>query len=164
MICPARLLIDGDSCPADRRATIANAANRLRASSAPPRNHAPDDAVALFFVHERVVLSIPGVRVMHGPDADQALLAHCRANDVVITRDLLLASQIVRTHQTVQVIDYCGRSLNADSIRPRLSYREALLAGKVKEPRGARGELAKCKKQFADSLDRIITHATHHPH
>lgn len=152
-----RLMVDGDSCPADRRAIIANAANRIRASSA-FRDHTTNDEAVLFFVHKSVALSIPGICIMHAADADQALLTHCQANDVVITRDLLLAFKLLLTHEDMQVIDYCGRPLNADSIRPRLSYRKALLSGEVKDPRGTRGDLSKCKKQFADSLDRIITH------
>lgn len=143
------LLVDGDSCPADRRTIIATAAHRLR--------HSTNRRAVLFFVHHSVTLSITGVRIIHSDDADQEILRRCAADDLVITRDLLLSEQLLRARHGVTIIDYCGRALTAESIRPRLAYRSALLSDMVTHSRGEVGDLKKCRQQFADTVDRIIT-------
>ena len=160
-----RLLVDGDSCPADRRSIIATAARRLRAcrkSDATAarrlrarRRKSDDTATALFFVQKDVALTVADLQMVRSADADSEIARRAADGDLIITRDLLLARQLLRAHR-VTIIDYCGRPLTADTIAPRLSYREALLSGALTSARGATGDLRKCKKQFADALDRII--------
>jgi len=145
-----RLLVDGDSCPANRRAILVKAGARI-------------GEMPLFFVNEGINITSEGMRIISCRDADEELYAAYRAGDIAITRDLLLAERLLALLPqggTGMIIDYCGRLLTPDALRERLSYRDALLSGALTQARGKDGSLRACVKAFADRLDRIISAAS----
>lgn len=138
-----RLLVDGDSCPADRRGLLIRAGIRIK-------------SVPRFYINNKITLAVRGLTIIRCADADSSILRDSLSGDLIITRDVVLAQRSLARHQIV-AIDFCGRVFDVNSIKERLAYRAAVHADALVQLRGAVGSLTACRKAFADALDRIIT-------
>ena len=91
--------------------------------------------------------------------ADEYILRALGKNDIVVTRDTVLAEQIAKNGNTV--LNDRGDQFDADAARERRSIRDFSMtlknAGLRRTPDGSRG--AREVKRFADALDRAITRA-----
>jgi uncharacterized protein YaiI (UPF0178 family) len=89
--------------------------------------------------------------------ADDRIVELAEKGDLVITRDIPLASRLVEA--AVPVIDDRGRLYTGENIRERLSLRDFMVdlaesgLGMERIPSYGKREL----KAFADGVDRILT-------
>ena len=147
--------IDADSLPREARAIIGRRASRSSASL-------PLKAI---FVANRTIPLPPGnnISALIVPpgegSADDRLLAEAKPGDMIITRDIPLASRAVEAGITT--LNDRGEVWTAGTIRERLSIRDHMAA--LREAGLAAG-LDKVRsygprdtKAFADALDRAIT-------
>lgn len=93
-----------------------------------------------------------------GPDiADQHIVAHAVAGELVVTQDIPLAAELVP--KGIAVLDPRGQEQTADTIGERLSVRNLMdslrLAGAVTG--GPPPYDARAKQAFASALDRTLT-------
>jgi uncharacterized protein YaiI (UPF0178 family) len=98
------------------------------------------------------------VRVDGGADvADQYIMAHASAGDLVVTQDVPLAALLVP--KQITVLDPRGEEHTAETIGERLSVRDfmdrARLAGIVTG--GPPPYDGRAKQAFAAALDRVLT-------
>lgn len=91
--------------------------------------------------------------------ADDYIVAHCDAGDLVVTQDVPLAAEVVE--KDAEVLQPRGGMLTAENVRQRLSTRDMMaemraggLTGGGPPPFGP-----KDKQQFANYLDRWLTRA-----
>jgi uncharacterized protein len=141
--------VDADSCPKPVRAIIQKAARRIRRRAVFVADRPLADCTGAF---------IEMVIVPTGDDqADDEIVREVREGDLVITRDVILASRVVESGCIV--IDDRGGVYTEENMRERLSLRNAMTefreAGWFYErsrPVGPREIQA-----FANALD---THAT----
>ena len=101
---------------------------------------------------------ITAVRVDGGADvADQYIVTHAEAGDLVVTQDVPLAALLVP--RGVAVLDPRGEEHTPDSIGERLSLRDfmdqARMAGAVTG--GPPPYDARARQAFASALDRVLT-------
>jgi uncharacterized protein YaiI (UPF0178 family) len=88
--------------------------------------------------------------------ADDRIVELAQGGDLVITRDIPLASRLVEA--AIPVIDDRGRSFTKENIREKLSLRDFKIGladnglGMVRTAAYGKREL----KQFADALDRLL--------
>ncbi|MGM0432606.1 MAG: YaiI/YqxD family protein [Spirochaetota bacterium] len=144
-----RIVVDADSCPKNIRAIIIKAARRIkrRAIFAADRN-LPDCSGEY----------VDMLQVEPGTDhADDAVVDEVRQGDLVITRDVLLATRVVE--QGCVAIDDRGNVYTQENIAERLSLRNMMTslreAGVYAERHKPLGK--KEVQQFANALDRHIT-------
>ena len=135
-----RMLVDGDSCPRDRRSLIAQRAASL---AEPPR----------FYIHRAMHVDIPACNVISCVDSDRSILQDVEHHDMVITRDLLLAEKLIG--RAAAVIDFCGRLLQDMRLADRIAGRRELLYG-YGSASGGRISRAQCRHQFTITLDRLL--------
>ena len=138
-----RIFVDGDSCPADRRILLAGAVRR--------------NEIALYFVLQRAMqMRHPPFPLTLCNDVDSYILQEAHCGDLVITRDLPLAAKLVS--QEIMVIDFCGRQLASLYLRERFARREDghHHSGEISTAPLQRGVLRRCRKQFADTLERVV--------
>jgi hypothetical protein len=140
------LFVDADSCPVRIREIICKTAKRLR--------------VLAIFTANRLI-PIPKntycttiVTEAEDQAADAYILAHAAQGDMVITRDIPLAKQLVDAH--IKVINDRGVVYTAENIGERLSIRnfmyELSVSGLAPERTKAFGK--KEVMEFAQALDR----------
>lgn len=126
----SRIFIDADSCPKRIRAVVRKAAGRTR--------------VAAIFVANRTIPDIKGtaceMRVV--ADADAEILECSRPDDLVITRDIPLAAELVASE--VLVLNDRGTVYTSENVRERLSLRDFM--SDLRE----RGTLVPENDQFSD--------------
>ncbi|MDR0554232.1 MAG: DUF188 domain-containing protein [Treponema sp.] len=147
-----KIFVDADSCPKPARDLALRTALR--------RN------IGIIFAANRLIPGINGsgvVMELCSTDegaADDRIVALARPGDLALTRDVPLAARLVAAN--VAVLDDRGRVYTAENIRERLSLRifmvnlaETGLKGE-RFPSYGRKDL----KNFADSLDRILTRLT----
>lgn len=101
---------------------------------------------------------VSAVRVDGGADvADQYIVEHASAGDLVVTQDVPLAALLVPKH--VVVLDPRGEEHSAETIGERLSVRDfmaqARMAGVVTG--GPAPWDARSRQAFAGALDRALT-------
>jgi uncharacterized protein YaiI (UPF0178 family) len=145
-----KILVDADSCPREVRETVIRAAVRtgtqvIFAANRPPPGIATGGLVTM-------ELCPPGE-----DSADNRIAALASPGDLVLTRDVPLASRLVAA--SVSVIDDRGGAYTADNIRERLSLRDFMVdlaeSGLGAERRRVYGR--KELQTFAGSFDRTLT-------
>lgn len=146
---PPTLWVDADAAPRAVKEVIFRASERLElrvvlvANSA---QHVPRSKL------------ITQVVVGKGMDvADDHIVEHCAAGDVVITADIPLAAQLV--DKGAHVLQPRGEPLDASNVRQRLAMRDFMeemraggLAGGGPPPYSPQD-----KARFANALDRLLT-------
>ena len=144
-----KILVDADSCPQKAREIIIRSAKRLR--------------IQAIFVANRTIPGIAG----QGPimeicgtaegAADKRIAELAESGDLAVSRDIPLAYKLVEAG--VAVINDRGREYNRENIREMLSLRDFTVDladnGLGFERIAHYGK--KESKNFADSLDRILT-------
>lgn len=144
-----RIWVDADSCPARVREVICNAANR--------RN------IRALFVANRVIPLPRGPRIeavvvpAEDQRADDVLISGAAVGDVVVTRDIPLAAELVQ--RGVVVLNDRGEIYSVENIRERLSVRDhmyRLRSNGIRTPEtdrfGPRDVF-----EFSNALDRTLT-------
>ncbi len=144
-----RVLVDADSCPRRVRDIIIRASRRT--------------GVGAVFVANRIVPGIDPsskdfVRVPPGEgSADRYILDHSRAGDLVVTRDIPLASDLVE--RGVCVLNDRGLVYSHENVRERLSLRNFMYQlrhnGVTPPPGSSFG--AREGNNFANSFDRELS-------
>ncbi|MFO1420225.1 MAG: YaiI/YqxD family protein [Candidatus Competibacteraceae bacterium] len=143
-----KIWIDADACPAPVKAIVFRASQRLGVPVTLVANHRaqspPSPLIAV-------------VQVDRGLDAaDDYLVEHAAASDLVITADIPLAARLVA--QGVPALNPRGELYTADNVRERLALRN------LKEELRAAGNMTggpapyhdRDKQAFANSLDRWL--------
>jgi uncharacterized protein len=149
------LWIDADSLPREAKAIIGKRASGAKAAL----------SLRAVFVANRSIPLPPGPNISSllvppgEGEADACLLAEAKPGDIIITRDIPLASQAVALGLTT--LNDRGEQWTTDTIRERLSVRNHLAA--LRES-GLSAGLDRTRsygpreaKAFADALDRAIT-------
>ena len=145
-----RIWIDADAAPKDVKELVFRAAKRL--------------AIETVLVANQRLQTPPGnpqvtsVRVDGGADvADQYIVTHASAGDLVVTQDVPLAALLVP--RQITVLDPRGEEHTAETIGERLSVRDfmdqARLAGIVTG--GPPPYDGRARQAFAAALDRALT-------
>ncbi len=144
------LWIDADATPRDVKEIVFRAGKRL--------------GLPIILVANARLDTPPGnplvsaVRVEGGPDvADDYIVAHAVAGDLVVTQDIPLAAQLVPVG--VVVLDPRGEEHTEESIGERLSIRnlmESFRSAGVLTGGPAPFD-ARAKQAFASALDRALT-------
>ena len=141
-----KIWIDGDGCPVAVKEIVFRAAERL--------------ALEVIAVADRPLRLPPGVTsvvVPRGVDAaDDYIVLHLAAGDLVITQDIPLAAEVVG--KGAVAMEPRGELLTEDNVRQRLSVRdfreEMRLAGQVTGGPAPFGESD--RRRFAGALDRLL--------
>jgi uncharacterized protein YaiI (UPF0178 family) len=144
-----RVWVDADSCPVRVREIVARAARAREVS-------------AVFVANRKIPLaknsfvSAVTVKKTEG-SADAYICANAGAGDLVITRDIPLAAQLVR--QSVTAINDRGDVFTSETISERLSLRNFMKdlreSGLYESPAGAFGP--KEIQLFSNAFDRELT-------
>lgn len=143
-----KIWIDADACPAPVKAIVFRASQRLGVPVTLVANHRAQSPPSPL---------ITVVQVDRGFDAaDDYLVEHAVASDLVITADIPLAARLVA--QGVPALNPRGELYTADNVRERLALRN------LKEELRAAGNMTggpapyhdRDKQAFANSLDRWL--------
>ncbi len=145
-----KIWIDADAAPREVKEIAFRAAKRL--------------GIAVVLVANQRLQPPPGnplvsaVWVEGGADiADQHIVAHAVAGDLVITQDIPLAAELVP--KQIAVLDPRGQEHTADTIGERLAVRDLMdslrMAGELTG--GPPPYDSRAKQAFASALDRILT-------
>ncbi len=143
-----RIIVDADSCPRDIRWIVIRAAEK-------------NDLPLLFVANRpmrRLSKRMIPVTLPATPDSvDAYILQHATKDDLIITRDIPLAADLV--HRGVCVVNDRGECFTVETIGERVSIRDAMQelreSGLVKQKGRSYG--AAEKKQFADTFNRELT-------
>jgi hypothetical protein len=143
-----KIWIDADACPAPVKAIVFRASQRLGV---------PVTLVANQRARTTLSPLITVVQVNQGFDAaDDYLVEHAAASDLVITADIPLAARLVA--QGVPALNPRGELYTADNVRERLALRN--LKEELRAAGGVTGGPApyhdRDKQAFANSLDRWL--------
>ena len=146
-----KIWVDADACPGAIKAIIIKAANTRHIET-------------LFVANKPIYLPassyLAAVQVMQGADAaDQYIVQHTLKDDLVITQDIPLASQLVA--KGVAALSPHGVLFDANNIGERLSIRNFMqeirdLGGRTKGPRPFD---QKDKQKFAQRFDQLLSQA-----
>ena len=140
------LFVDADSCPVRIREIICKTAKRLKVKAV----FAANRSIPILKNHYCTVI----VTEAQDQAADMYILDHAVQGDMVITRDIPLAKQLVDVH--IRVINDRGIVYTAENIGERLSIRnfmyELSVNGLAPERTKAFGK--KEIMEFAHALDR----------
>jgi uncharacterized protein YaiI (UPF0178 family) len=143
-----KILVDADSCPRPARELILRSAAKR--------------GIPVILAANRLIPGVSGdgvVMELCPPGADSAdnrIVELARPGDLVLTRDIPLASRLVEA--SVLVMDDRGRVYTRENIRERLSLRN-FMVGLAENGLGAERIPAyggRTLKAFADSLDRTL--------
>ncbi|MDR3131006.1 MAG: DUF188 domain-containing protein [Treponema sp.] len=143
-----KILVDADSCPKPARLLLLRAAART--------------ALSAVFAANRPIpgISGPGAVMELCPAgegaADNRIVELARPGDLVVTRDIPLASRLVDA--AVLVIDDRGQRYTMENIREKLSLRD-FKVGLADNGLGVQRTASYGKrelKKFADALDRLL--------
>lgn len=150
--------VDADSLPREARAILGRRVSRPGSGL---------ELQAVFVANRRIPLP-PGDRIKSltvppgEGSADDQLLAEAVPGDIIITRDLPLASRAVSAG--IRTLNDRGELWTPDTIRERLSLRDHLAAlreaGLAAEMNRARAYGPREIKAFANALDRAISLAS----
>ncbi|MDR2807589.1 MAG: DUF188 domain-containing protein [Spirochaetaceae bacterium] len=144
-----KILVDADSCPALTRKAIIRASERT--------------GITAIFAANRPIPDITGETVVMElcPNkegaADDRIVALACSGDLAITRDLPLASRLVKAEITT--LDDRGRLYTPENIHEYLSIRNFMLGlaeNGLGVPRNAHYGQRELKT-FADSFDRVLS-------
>jgi len=145
-----KIWIDADAAPREVKEIVFRAAKRLSIETVLVANQRlrtpPDNSL------------VTSVCVEGGPDvADQYIVAHAVAGDLVVTQDIPLAALLVP--RQIAVLDPRGDEHTEDTIGGRLSVRDLMdslrSAGVTTD--GPPPFNARAKRAFASALDRTLT-------
>lgn len=144
-----RVWVDADACPRPVKDILFRAADRRKvdvilvanASMAVPRS-----------------TRVRSLTVPHGFDAaDDYIVEHSEAGDMVVTQDIPLAAQLVE--KGVAVINPRGAELDGSNIGERLSVRNLMdeMRGAGMQTGGPSAFGERDKQAFANGFDRVLT-------
>ncbi|MGV6859194.1 MAG: YaiI/YqxD family protein [bacterium] len=144
-----KIWVDADACPVVIKEILFKAAQRTGT---------PTTLVANQFISTPPSPYIRSVQVAQGFDvADNEIVQHCSAGDLVITSDIPLADEVIG--KGAHALSPRGELFTADSIKSRLNMRdflETLRASGVQT--GGPAKLSSSdRKTFADHLDRLLS-------
>ncbi|KLJ01954.1 YaiI/YqxD family protein [Luteimonas sp. FCS-9] len=145
---PARIWVDADACPGPIKEILFRAAERARV---------PVVLVANQWLRTPASPHVRAIQVQGGPDAaDDAIVAHVAAGDLVVTQDIPLAARVLE--RGAQAIDPRGQPYSPDSIAERLSIRDFMddLRGAGVQTGGPAAFHARDRQAFAGQLDRWL--------
>jgi uncharacterized protein YaiI (UPF0178 family) len=149
-----KIYVDADSCPKPVREAILRAAKRT--------------GVPAVFAANRAIpgIGMPGIAganismeicPSHEGAADDFIVLHAVEGDLVITRDIPLASRLVE--HAIVVLNDRGRIYTRENIREQLSIRDFVVglanSGMDIERTSSYGN--KELKQFSDGFDKTLT-------
>ena len=147
-----KILVDADSCPRDAREILLRFSLRL--------------GIKIIFAANRQIPGIPAKPAINAQmdicpqeegAADRHILELAAAGDLVLTRDLPLAEQLV--NRGIVVLDDRGRVFSKENIRTLRSIRDFVVGlaenGLGSERSGLYGK--KELKALSNSLDRELT-------
>lgn len=143
-----KIWIDADAAPNPVKEIVFRAAERLQIETVLVANH------ALRTPPSRLIKSI---QVEHGFDvADNYLVAHAEAGDLVITSDIPLAAELVE--KDVRVLTPRGEPYDRNNVRQRLVMRDFMeeMRGSGLVHGGPPPFGPKEKMAFANALDRLL--------
>ncbi|OZI26233.1 DUF188 domain-containing protein [Bordetella genomosp. 9] len=147
--------VDADACPAVIKEILYRAAQRWQRS--------------LTLVANQMLRTPPSpliraVQVPRGFDvADDYIVQHVEAGDLVITGDIPLAAQVLDKH--AQVLSPRGERFTADTIRERLSMRDMMedLRNAGVDIGGPAAFSQADRRAFGNALDRLMLQASSRP-
>jgi uncharacterized protein YaiI (UPF0178 family) len=145
-----RIWVDADAAPRAVKDVVARAAARVEVRCTLVANRRLDTPVHNPWVSAE--------RVAGGPDeADDFIAREAAPGDLAITSDIPLAARLVE--KGVAVVDPRGAEYDAESVRERLSVRDFMegLRGAGDDTGGPPGFGARDKREFAATLDRVLT-------
>ncbi len=148
-----RIWIDADAAPREVKELVFRSATRLKLPVVLVANQ------SLFVPPGNALFS--SVQVRDGANvADQYIVDHADAGDLVITADIPLAAQLV--NKQVYVVDPRGELYDDRNVAGRLAARDLFDAarGAGMEFSGPAPYSPKDRSAFASTLDRILTKAT----
>lgn len=140
--------VDADACPVVVKEILFRAAQRWQR---------PLTLVANQMLRTPPSLLIKAVQVPRGFDvADDYIVQHVTAGDLVVTGDIPLAAQLV--DKNAFVLSPRGERFTTDNIRERLSIRDMLeeLRGAGVETGGPAAFTQSDGREFANALDRLM--------
>jgi uncharacterized protein YaiI (UPF0178 family) len=143
--------VDADACPAVIKDILFRAAQRWQR---------PLTLVANQMLRTPPSPLIRSVQVPRGFDvADDYIVQHVAAGDLVITGDIPLAAQIIEKHALV--LSPRGERFSADTIRERLSMRDMMeeLRSSGVDIGGPATFSQADRRAFANALDRLMMSA-----
>ncbi|MDR1866874.1 MAG: DUF188 domain-containing protein [Treponema sp.] len=146
-----KILVDADSCPRSVRTVIIRAAERVKKQVFFVANR-PIPGLYGSFARMELCLPVAGA-------ADEHIVALAEHSDIVITRDISLASRLVE--RSITVLDDRGRVFTQENVRYVLSIRNFVVnlaehgLDIERTARYGKKEL----KVFADTFDRLLTHS-----
>lgn len=147
-----RIWVDADACPAVVKDILYRAAQRWQR---------PLKLVANQMLRTPPSALISAVQVPRGFDvADDYIVLHAVAGDLVITGDIPLAAQLVEND--IYVLSPRGELFSADNIRERLSVRDMLeeLRNAGIDTGGPAAFSQSDRRDFANALDRLMLKAS----
>jgi hypothetical protein len=145
-----RLWIDADATPREVKEIVFRAARRLGVETVLVANQRLQTPAGNPLIS---AVEVPG-----GSDvADQYIVDHAAAGDLVVTQDVPLAAQLVP--RQIVVLDPRGEEHTAESIGERLSIRDFMegMRGAGLVTGGPPPFDARAKQAFASALDRALT-------
>lgn len=146
-----KIWVDADACPAPVKDILFRAARRT---------NTPIILVANNFLTTPPSPLISTVRVGQGFDvADDYIVEHLNANDLVITADIPLAAEVVAKQGIA--LNPRGELYTENNIKQRLGLRDMMeqLRGAGTQTGGPSSYGAKEKIAFANALDKILAKA-----
>jgi uncharacterized protein YaiI (UPF0178 family) len=147
-----RIWIDADAAPRDAKELIYRASKRLQ--------------IEVVLVANQSIATPAGTRLIRSVTvrdganvADQYIVEHSEAGDVVITADIPLAAQLVA--KNVFALDPRGNVFDDSNIGSRLAARDFFDAarGAGMELSGPQPYSQRDRTEFASALDRVLTKA-----
>lgn len=143
-----QIWVDADACPVVVKDILFRAAKRWQKSLT---------LVANQMLYTPPSPLIKAVQVPRGFDvADDYIVQHVSAGDLVITGDIPLAAQLVE--KEAHVLSPRGERFTADNIGERLSIRNMLeeMRGAGVETGGPAAFSSSDQREFANALDRLM--------
>lgn len=148
------IYVDADAIPAIAKELLIKTANRTQTHTI---------FVANSFVKLPPSPYLASVVVASGFDvADEHIVSHVQANDLVVTSDIPLADSVI--DKGAKVLTARGEELTAQNIKQRLNSRDFMdmMRGTgVLDPSQMGGQKSygdKDKKRFADALNQLVQH------
>lgn len=143
-----QIWVDADACPIVVKDILFRAAKRWQR---------PLTLVANQMLYTPPSPLIKAVQVPRGFDvADDYIVQHVSAGDLVVTGDIPLAAQLVE--KEAHVLSPRGERFTADNIGERLSIRDMLeeMRGAGLETGGPAAFSSSDQREFANALDRLM--------
>lgn len=147
-----QIWVDADACPAAVKDILYRAATRTQTRLT---------LVANAYLNTPPSPLIKSIRVAHGFDvADNYIVQHLEANDIVITADIPLAAEVVA--KKARALNPRGELYTENSIRQRLGLRNVMeqLRASGQHTGGPAAFGSREKMAFANAIDRLLAKKT----